>query len=316
MATVVRTWGSSPRPVGSHLVVDDSGRFAGSVSGGCVEGAVVEEAHRVIADGKPRLLEFGISDAQAWEVGLTCGGQIRVYLQNLDRVAWLAALNQACTTRRTAAVVTRLSDGIHAYWEEGRYHGALELPMVVQRELVQRIATQSSGVLDSEEDLFLRVYSPPARLLVVGAAHIAQALAPMAALAGLDVTVIDPRSAFASNARFPGLVLCTDWPDKAMAELQPDSMTAVVALAHDPKIDDPALIAALDSSAFYVGALGSRRTHMKRLDRLREKGIEEIALTRIHSPVGLDLGGRQPAEIAVSILAEVLRTRYRGRCEV
>ncbi len=311
LATVVRTWGSSPRPVGSHLAVNNAGEFVGSVSGGCVEGAVITEAGAVIADGKPRLLEFGVSDEQAWEVGLACGGQIHVYLESLAAAAWLDTLGAARTARRAAALVTRLGDGAKCYWEEGRFSGDLVLPAAAQQEVAQRIVANRSGALEADDGLFVRIYSPSARLLVVGAVHITQALAPMAALAGLDVTVIDPRSAFASRERFPGVTLCAEWPDQAMAELKPDVMTAVVTLTHDPKLDDPALVAALDSPAFYVGALGSRRTHAKRLERLRERGIDDDALARIHSPIGLDLGGRLPAEIAVSILAEVVQTRYR-----
>ena len=313
LATVVRTWGSSPRPVGSHLAVDAGGAFVGSVSGGCIEGAVIQEALAAIADGKPRLLDFGVSDEQAWEVGLACGGRVQVYVQHPGMAPdLLDAIVAAQAARRPAASVTRLADGAQALWQDDSIAGALELPPAARTEVAARIVANRSGPLDADDGLFLRVYAPAPRLLLVGAVHIAQALAPMAAMAGFDVTVIDPRSAFASAARFPGVALREEWPDEAMADLRPDATTAVVTLTHDPKLDDPALMAALGSPAFYIGSLGSTRTHAKRLERLRAEGFDAAALTRIHAPVGLDLGGRMPAEIAVAILAEVLQTRYRG----
>jgi len=155
----------------------------------------------------------------------------------------------------------------------------------------------------------IRIYAPPPRLMVVGAVHIAQALLPMAGLAGFQVHLIDPREAFSADSRFPGLDLIREWPDRALNDLSPDSSTAIVTLSHDPKIDDPALQLALASEAFYVGALGSRKTHAARLQRLSALGVDAETLTRIHAPVGLHLGGRAPAEIAVSILAQIIETR-------
>jgi xanthine dehydrogenase accessory factor len=168
-----------------------------------------------------------------------------------------------------------------------------------------------SGVLPESEDLFVRSYARAPRLIVIGAAHISQFLAPMATLAGFDVAVIDPRRAFAAEHRFEGVKLINAWPDEALQDLKLDSTSAVVTLTHDPKLDDPALIAALASPAFYVGALGSTRTHAKRVERLTEAGLGD-KVKRIHAPVGLNLGGRAPREIAVSILAQVIQVRYRG----
>ncbi|MGE5526557.1 MAG: XdhC family protein [Rhodospirillaceae bacterium] len=212
----------------------------------------------------------------------------------------------------SAAVVTRLSDGAQTLFDGGRWDGDIELTEE-QRKTVQRMLTANrSGMVEETEDLFVRAYARPPRLVIVGAAHISQALAPMAAIAGFEVVVIDPRRAFASADRFPGVTLVNLWPDKALEELKLDAVTAVVTLTHDPKLDDPALIAALRSPAFYVGALGSTRTHAKRVARLTEAGLGD-AVARIHAPVGLDLGGRAPREIAVSILAEVVQVRYRGK---
>jgi xanthine dehydrogenase accessory factor len=309
LATVVRTWGSSPRPVGSHLAVAGRGDFVGSVSGGCIEGAVIAEAQAMMADGRARLLEFGVSDEQAWEVGLACGGRVQVLVQTLaDPV--LDGLLTAHACNRPVAWVTRLSDGVQCLVDEAGATNALALDEAVLAEVRSRFRTEQSGVLEADEDLFVRVYLSPLRLLVVGAVHIAQALAPMAQLAGYAVTVIDPRRAFASRERFPDVSVSDEWPDEALARLAPDARTAVVTLSHDPKLDDPALIAALNSPAFYIGALGSTRTHAKRVARLGEAGFTAL-LPRIHAPVGLDLGGRSPAEIAVSILAQIIHCRYR-----
>lgn len=223
----------------------------------------------------------------------------------------LDRIGQALASRRPIALVTRLSDGAQAVLEDGRVHGELEPGAAATAEALELLAAGRSGVPEADPGLFVRAYVPAPRLLVVGAVHIAQALAPMAAAAGFEVIVIDPRRAFATAERFPGVALCGEWPDEAIARLGLDAASALVTLAHDPKLDDPALAAALRSPAFYIGALGSRRSHAKRLERLAQLGLAQRC-SRIHAPVGLDLGGRAPAEIAVAILAELIRTRYRG----
>lgn len=309
LATVVRTWGSSPRPVGSHLAVDAGGEFAGSVSGGCIEGEVIQEALAVIADGRPRQLEFGVGDELAWQAGLACGGRVQVFVERLD--AGFDRLMAARAARRPVAQVLRLSDGTQAQVDAETVSGDLPLPESLASQVRQRLASDTSGMLDEAGTLFVRIYALPPRLLIVGAVHIAQALAPMAVTAGYGVGIIDPRRAFASAERFPGVELSDEWPDEALQRLAPDSRTAVLTLTHDPKLDDPALAVALASPAFYIGALGSSRTHARRIDRLRELGLA-AQIGRIHAPVGLDLGGRYPGEIAVSILAEIIRVRYKG----
>jgi xanthine dehydrogenase accessory factor len=208
-------------------------------------------------------------------------------------------------------VVTRLGDGVQCLLDSGAIEGEFSLSAGQLVEARSLLVSGRSTPLAGDEGLFARAYVPSPRLLIVGAVHIAQALAPMAAAAGFEVIVIDPRGAFASPERFPGVQLSDEWPDEALARLGLDDKTALVALSHDPKLDDPALELALPSALFYIGALGSRRTHEKRLERLRAAGLGELT-GRIHSPIGLDLGGRSPAEIAVSILAEVIQVRYRG----
>lgn len=215
--------------------------------------------------------------------------------------------------KRPAAVATDLDSGIQALVRLDDVRGDLALDTAMLEAARTALRADRSGILDiAGRRIFLQVSNPPLRMLIVGAVHITQALAPMAALAGYDVTVIDPRRAFATDQRFPDVKLVGDWPDEAMEKLRPDSRTAVVALTHDPKIDDPALSVALRSDAFYIGALGSKRTHANRLARLREAGFDERATARIHGPIGLTIGAKSPAEIAISILAQATAVLHAG----
>jgi xanthine dehydrogenase accessory factor len=227
------------------------------------------------------------------------------------KAATLTRIIQAQQKRQAVVVVTRLADGAQYVLDAAGGSGELALASEQAAEAAALLASGRSTSLSGTDTLFARAYVPPPRMLIVGAVHIAQALAPMAAAAGFEVIVIDPRGAFASAERFPGIHVSDEWPDEALARLGLDEATALVALSHDPKLDDPALELALPSPVFYIGALGSRRTHEKRVGRLSDAGLGAL-VGRIHSPIGLDLGGRSPAEIAVSILAEVIRIRYRG----
>ena len=301
IATVVETWGSAPRRAGSLMAVSGEMELAGSVSGGCVEGAVAEEALDAIATGRPRMLEYGVSDGDAFAVGLACGGTIRVLLES---VAAMGEARLAELVRLRAAHVPAVYTVDVERWERA-VHAGPGLPP----DLAERAAADRTGADGARVSV---VHNPPLRMAIVGGVHIAQALAGMAALAGFDVTVIDPRAAFASAARFPGTAIDTAWPDAAMGAFAPDGRSAVVTLTHDPKLDDPALHVALRSEAFYVGALGSRRTNASRAERLRAAGFGEEALARVHGPVGLDIGAATPGEIAAAILAEAIAC-LRGR---
>ena len=220
-------------------------------------------------------------------------------------------LLRARRARQALALVTHLVDGTQAIVTEDEVHGELQLGPDRLAEIRNRLRSDRSGTLDDgESTLFVRCHVAPPRLVIVGAVHIAQALAPMAAIAGYEVIVVDPRRAFATPERMPGVSMSTEWPDAALARIGIDARTAVVTLSHDPKLDDPALIAALRSPAFYIGALGSKHTHARRIERLSEAGLGE-QVHRIHAPVGLDLGGRAPAEIAVATLAQLIQARYR-----
>lgn len=218
------------------------------------------------------------------------------------------ALRAALAERRAVALVTDLGSGLQTLVDaEGRQQGEAGLEDEFLPQVLDAIRVDRRGIVEFYDGrFFINVYPPSNRLLIVGAVHLAQALVPAARLAGFDVSVIDPRTAFATPERFPDTDLVTEWPDEALAKLRPDAQTAIVALTHDPKFDDPALVAALDSDAFYVGVLGGRKNQAARLERLRAQGVPADRLTRIHGPLGLDIGAVSPAEIAVSILADII----------
>lgn len=224
----------------------------------------------------------------------------------------LDALNAARAANQPAALVTHIGSGRQALLTPENTLGDTDLADAVAEDTKRALHHDRSGPVDSPDGkIFIQVFNPPLRLIVVGAVHIAQPLVRMAVLAGYEVTVVDPRRSFASADRFPDVVVTTDWPDAAMARLAPDRRTAIVTLTHDPKVDDPALIAALKSEAFYIGSLGSRKTHAGRVERLTAAGFDDEAIARIHGPIGLDIGAKSPAEIAVSIMAELTRERRR-----
>jgi xanthine dehydrogenase accessory factor len=312
LATVIQTWGSAPQPVGSQLVIDGQGNFLGSVSGGCVEGEVIAEAAEVLSTAKPKVLQFGVDDGTAWKVGLACGGTIRVFVERLEGgredVKLLHLLADDIAARRKAALVTDLATGARSL-----AHGADDLGQDLAPDLAEAFShDRSIAIPASEGELFINMFAPNMRLIVVGAVHVAQALAPMARALGYEVVIVDPRAAFATEERFGDVGIIRDWPDEALPALGLDAATAVVLLSHDAKLDDAALISALASNAFYVGALGSRKTHAGRVERLKQAGLPAADIARIHAPIGLDIGAQGASEIAVSILAEIVATQ-RGK---
>jgi xanthine dehydrogenase accessory factor len=304
LATVVETWGSAPRPVGSQLAISGDGEIAGSVSGGCVEGAVVVEAMDALQDGKTRILEYGVSDDEAFAVGLACGGTIRVMVEPVG-----AATSEAMLTDIVAAKAERRAIAYVVDTESWDRRLADANDPALGDVVAGRFRSDKSGF---EEQVFIGVHNPPLRMVVVGAVHIAQPLMQMARLAGYDALLVDPREAFGSAARFPDETIVHDWPDEALKAYGLDARTAVVTLSHDPKIDDPAIVTALNSDVFYLGCLGSRRTHGKRVMRLEDMGFREEQIERIHAPVGLNIGAKSPAEIAVAVLAEITQRLRQG----
>lgn len=329
VATVINTWGSAPRPVGSKLVSTSGGGIAGSVSAGCVEGAVIQEGENVMASGQPRLLQFGVADDTAWEVGLACGGEIEVFVEPFSALAGVYdRAKEHLAAGEPMAIISVLKGPEELLnrklivLEDGQTEGNLELGEDTDRavqEALSLLAQETGGVVEMRDDLtlFIETYPAAPRLIVVGAVHIAEPLVSIANTLGFDTILVDPRAAFATRERFPSAdKLMQEWPQKALSEMKLNHSAYIVVLTHDPKLDDPALMAALQSQARYVGALGSTRTNRLRLERLREAGLSEAQLERLHAPIGLNIGGRSPAEIAVSIMAEVVKVRNSAPAEV
>ena len=278
IATVIETWGSAPRPRGSHAIIRDDGLFEGSVSGGCVEGDVIVAARALIrSGGGHERHDYGVQGDNAWAFGLACGGKISVLIQTIDAEHYPPGL----------------LDRIIAQRGQG-------LGLAVTTDLANGTSIETSA---AREASYVNHYPPPLRMMIVGAVHVGQKLVPLARQLGYHVQLVDPRDSFAAASRFADIEIDTRWPDEAFAEWRPDAGTAVITLTHDAKIDDPALAAALRSNAFYIAALGSRRTHAARLERLAALGFAPEVLARIDGPAGLAIGAATPAEIALSILA-------------
>lgn len=317
LAIVVATWGSAPRQPGAKMALTAGGQIAGSVSGGCVEGAVIEAGQEVLVTGVPRLLHFGVADATAWDVGLACGGEIDVFVQDLATAVYpfRRDLIQQNQTGASVTIIGGPNTGQTLVVGQGARIAGDLLPdfSAAAIGLAQSAQASQRVQLTDEIEVFVDVIRPTPTLLMIGGVQIAQALAALAHTVGYRTIVVDPRRAFGSAARFPHVdQLIQAWPDKALAGIELTAETAVTLLTHDPKIDDPALKIVLNSPVFYIGALGSRKTHAKRQERLRKMGFDETAISRVHSPIGLDIGARSPEEIALSIMAEIVRA-YRQK---
>lgn len=321
LATVVQTWGSAPRRAGAKMALTPDGKISGSVSGGCVEGAVFEEGAQALAANRPKLLHFGVADETAWNVGLACGGTIEVFVEPLhaEVYAFMRGLIER-DEAGTAVTVIRGPDELLgnklAVSRAGESVGTLGSAALDEQAaaLAAQAAHPQRVQLAEEVELFLDTVRPSPKLVMVGGVHIAVALSGMARTLGYRTIVVDPRRAFGSAARFPQVdALVQAWPREAFAGIPLTEETAVALLSHDPKIDDPALQIILEKPVFYVGALGSRRTHAKRVERLRGYGLSAAQIDRIHAPIGLDIGAASPEEIAVSILAEIVQARNEKR---
>ena len=318
-AVVTSVWGSAPRPEGSCMLAAADGTIAGSVSGGCVESATALEIEAAITRGSPKLVTFGVTDERAWEVGLACGGTIKVFVEPTVRPEVLEA---ARGNGGNVVVSVVAGPGLGAsvrILEDGRVDGRLpsNFPMDTVRDAAlaalrkEASTSQALETADGPITLFLEVFPRRPRLVVFGGVQIAVALVPLARALGYHTIVADGREAFLDRERFPDAdELILAWPDEAFARIGLDSACYVCVLSHDPKFDEPALQVALRSPAAYVGAIGSRKTQTARRERLRESGLTEAQVERLHGPIGLDLGGRQPAETALAILAEMTAVRY------
>ena len=340
-AVVVRTFGSASRPEGGVLLATADGRIAGSVSGGCVEGAAVEEIRGAQATGRSRVVRYGITDEQAWDVGLACGGIIDVLIEPaVSEAVELAAGAAAAGATEGQAIVTRLpadSPGPDAEphrpgqgeppsrpiraWEDGRLEGSLADPTSdaeLSRLARESLASGTSRIVEIDgHPLFIEVFLPAPRLIVVGASQIAIPLVSIARALGYQTVVVDVRPAFATRERFPDVgLLVVGWPEEVADTIGMCPADAVVVLSHDAKLDEPAIVTALARGCRYVGAIGSRKRVVARRERLTAAGASPESLERLRSPIGLDLGGRAPAETAVAIMAEIVASRYGGTGEV
>ncbi|MEO9460975.1 MAG: XdhC family protein [Lentilitoribacter sp.] len=294
LATVISTWGSAPRGVGSQLAISEDGEFEGSVSGGCVEGAVIVEALDAMSDGQCKLLEYGVADEDAFAVGLACGGDIKILVEPIDIGSGLKSDD--------------LETMVASFGDRKTIGYSINLSAFKRSEL-----SNKGDRIGISSDRFYLTYSPSPRLVIVGAVHITKTLSSIAKLAGYDVYIIDPRESFASSERFPDDTFLDGWSDEALSNFGIDANTAIVTLSHDPKIDTPALEVALKSDAFYIGSLGSKKTHGKRVLQLKSLGFEEHEIESIHSPIGLNIGSKTPPEIAISIMAEMTKVFQKSK---
>ncbi len=318
LGTVIQTWGSSPRRAGAKMAVTSNGQFCGSVSGGCVENAVIEAALDCLKTDQARLLHFGVADEAAWEVGLACGGSIDVFVKPLEE-DFFQILRKVWTDESTSAHITVIRGAADIVGHEmlvseqghttrtfnDRWGGkVLELAQEVLSSRKSRRAE-----LDESTEIFIEFIAPPLTLIAVGGVHIAVALMSLAKTLDFRTVVIDPRGAWGNEERFPHVdQLIQAWPEEAFQQVEITRSTAIAMLTHDPKLDDPALKIALIGPAFYVGASGSNVTNAKRRQRLLEAGLTESQLSRLHAPIGLEIGAEKPEEIALAIISEVVRT--------
>lgn len=316
LATVVDTWGSAPRLVGASMAISRDLDILGSVSGGCVEGAVIKEAQQRLSTGEPVLLRYGIANEDAWSVGLSCGGKLTVLLTPFPQAGdlqaeWkamqrLLAENRGGAWLRAMPGTARPAHAVLAAGED------TSLPDELRQAAEAALKQRKSQVLElADGAYFANVIPRKSQLLVIGAAHITVDLVHLARYFGFETTVIDPRGIFADHTQFitPPDHLHQAWPEQVLPDLSLDAFTYAVMLTHDPKIDDQALRLLLRSEAAYIGALGSRRTHARRVKRLEEAGFEEEAIGRIHAPVGVDIRAKLPREIALSIVAEMVSVK-------
>jgi len=322
LATVIQTWGSSPRRAGAKMAITPEGGITGSVSGGCVEGAVFEEGVEALKKNRPKLVHFGVADETAWEVGLACGGSIDIFVQPLD-LELFTSLRSTVLEEQTAVLITVVKGPADILGREllrhdngastGNINEALNPPALALAQRVLTAGESQRAMLNDDVEVFAEVILPPPTLIAVGGVHITIALMALAKTMGYRTVVVDPRAAFGNEARFPNVdQLIPLWPQEAFQQIPITRSTAIAMLTHDPKLDDPALKVALPSPAFYVGALGSKTTQSKRRQRLLDDGLTEEQLNRLHGPIGLAIGAGTPEEIAMSIMAEIVAARNKA----
>lgn len=349
LATVIETWGSAPRQPGAKMGLTASGKIAGSVSGGCVETEVIEVGLEVLRTDQPQLLHFGVEDETAWEIGLACGGKLDVFVQPMNMmifdaiqglngrthatitivhgpIDWLGkqmlfisnektvgSLGDSLDEAAIQAALEAIRQGNSCRLQFGPYPPASHITEKKSAQLTKQPRKPHGDTLSESIEIFIEVTRPQPKLVIVGGVHIAVALTKIAQTLGYSTVLVDPRRAFGNKVRFPNVEqIIHSWPKQALEKIEINSSTAIVVLTHDPKLDDPALQVALPSSAFYVGALGSRVTNAKRRERLIQSGLGMDHLDRLNAPIGIDLGGSTPEEIALAIVAQIVETLNRN----
>ena len=322
IATVIQTWGSAPRPVGSAMIVSEDSEMSGSVSGGCVEGAILRGVPDVLKHNKPKRVGFGVTDEEAWAVGLSCGGQIQVFIEPFlaftDPEMW-EILRGCLFENKGAVLLTKLNDEASEHFlivpqQQGRGGFEPPRPLASLTENAWRAYTERKTQTVQTEDgatWFLQVFPPKLQLIIIGAAHITVDLVHLAQYFGFETVVIDPRGIFAEKTQFPTPPdhLHVDWPAEILPDMTLDAYTFVVLLTHDPKIDDQALHILLKSDVAYIGALGSKKTHEKRVKRLVTEGFTETEIAKIHAPIGMPISAKSAREIALSIMGELIKEK-------
>ena len=323
LSTVIRTWGSAPRPIGSAMAVSKDSEMLGSVSGGCVEGAVIRSAQEILETKESKRLKFGVSDEEAWAVGLSCGGAIQVFSEPfiafspnpIEKEIW-HRLKDCIEHNKGCILVTAISEQKNEHlmvYPNGNAFGSDPTPpLAVIEASLKAYKERKTQVFENQgETYFIQVFPRKSQLLIVGAAHITTDLVRLGNLYDFETIIIDPRGIFANKTQFsdPPDQLLVKWPEEVLHKFELDAYTYAVLLTHDPKIDDQALHILLQSEIAYIGALGSRKTHEKRVRRLTTAGFEEEAISRIHGPVGVNINAKRPKEIALSIMGEIIQTQ-------
>lgn len=317
IATVIKTWGSSPRPIGSSMIVSKDKEIAGSVSGGCVEGAVLKSALPLIESGEGKKLDYGVTDEEAWGVGLSCGGKIQVYAEKFvgfQQLEVWTALEQSIKENKACVLATELVDGKNKHfliYPDETFAGTAPSEAVKDQAIKAYKERKNQVQQIGEQDYFFQVFPRKSQMIIIGAAHITVDLVSLANYYGFETIVIDPRGFFSQKTQFttPPDQIHECYPIEILPDLELDAYSYAVVLSHDPKIDDNALQHLLRSEVAYIGALGSRRTHAKRITRLTEAGFNEAEIERIHAPIGLSINAKKPAEIALSIMGQIIEVQ-------
>ena len=305
LISVIETWGSSPRPVGSIMVVSEDQQVFGSVSGGCIESFVFGKALEVIKYNKVMTLDFGVTNKQAWEVGLTCGGKIKVFIEKFSQsdLSYVEKINNNFTKNNNLIVATNILNGAKKILNED----SLKKNTSITQEAIN--LKDSKLKLINNESWFFKIFKTEIKLIIIGAVHIAEPLIKFASILGYRIFLIDPRNNIKDVSDDNNIEIIKDWPDEALKKISIDNNCAIVTLTHDTKLDDPALEYSLNSKAFYIGCLGSKKTHASRIARLNKKGIQKNHLSKLNGPIGLPIGAKTPAEIASSIISQIIEIK-------